>query len=297
MKKNINRKGIILAGGLGNRLYPITLSISKQILPVYDKPMIYYPLSTLMLSDIKDILIISSSTHIDLFKNLLNDGSDFGIKIKYQIQEYPKGIAQALLLAKKFVNKNPFTLILGDNIFYGNNLQNILIQASDKRNGATIFGYRVTNPKEFGIVEFDKNNKVKSIVEKPKKPKSDYAVTGLYFYDYKAINYAEKIKPSKRGELEITDINNLYLKNKNLNVIKLNRGFSWLDTGTSESLIEAGKFVEIIEKRQGLKISCPEEIAYKKKWISKTKIIKKINKYGASQYSNYLKKIINEEII
>ncbi len=297
MKKNINRKGIILAGGLGNRLYPITLSISKQILPVYDKPMIYYPLSTLMLADIKDILIISSSNHIDLFKNLLNDGSDFGIKINYQIQEYPKGIAQALLLAKQFVNKNPFTLILGDNIFYGNNLQNILIQASSKRNGATIFSYRVTNPKEFGIVDFDKDNKVKSILEKPKKPKSDYAVTGLYFYDYKAIKYAEKIKPSKRGELEITDINNLYLKNKNLSVIKLNRGFSWLDTGTSESLIEAGKFVEIIEKRQGLKISCPEEIAYKKRWISKTKIIKKINKYGASQYSNYLKKILNEEII
>ncbi len=291
---NKKRKGIILAGGAGSRLYPLTQTISKQILPVFDKPMIYYPLSTLMLADIKDILIISSPQHISLFKNLFNDGEDFGLNIDYAEQEKPNGIAEAFIIAEEFINNNPVALILGDNIFYGSQLPNILSKASKNINKSTIFGYQVSNPEDFGVVNFTDNNKVLQIEEKPKKPKSDIVVTGLYFYDLNVVKIAKSLKPSKRGELEITDLNNYYIKNNNLNLIKLNRGFTWLDSGTPANLIEASKFVEIIEKRQGLKICCPEEIAFNKKWIS-TKILKrKIEKYDNNDYSNYLKKIIDD---
>ncbi len=293
MKKIENtRKGIILAGGEATRLKPITSIISKQLLPIYDKPMIYYPLSTLMIANIKDILIITNPQYIDSFRKLLGDGSQIGIKLSYLPQEKAKGIAETFLIAKEFLNDDPCVLILGDNLFYGNKLQDILISTSYQKNGATVFGYRVNNPKEFGVIEFDKKDKILSIVEKPKRPKSNYILTGIYFYDNQVTKYVKNLKPSKRGELEITDLNNIYLKKNKLNLVKLNRGFSWLDTGTPKSLIDANIFIELIEKRQGLKIGCIEEIAFNKKWINKKKLKDNIKKFKNSDYAKYLKDLL-----
>ena len=281
-------KGIILAGGTGKRLYPITLGVSKQMLPIYDKPMIYYPLSILMLSGIKEILIISSSEDMPLYKRLLGNGSTFGISLEYCVQPSPDGLAQAFILGKKFIGNSNVSLALGDNIFYGENLTTKLNSAVSNLSGATLFGYRVKKPDEFGVIEFDKNGNVISIEEKPKNPKSNYAITGLYFYDNDVVSIAETIKPSKRNELEITDINNVYLKNNNVKIELLSRGFAWLDTGTHESLIEASQFVQTIEKRQGLKIACIEEIAYKNGWISYEEIIKKGESMKNNGYGQYL---------
>jgi glucose-1-phosphate thymidylyltransferase len=281
-------KGIILAGGTGKRLYPITLGVSKQMLPIYDKPMIYYPLSILMLSGIKEILIISSSEDMPLYKRLLGNGSTFGISLEYCVQPSPDGLAQAFILGKKFIGNSNVSLALGDNIFYGENLTTKLNSAVSNLSGATLFGYRVKKPDEFGVIEFDKNGNVISIEEKPKNPKSNYAITGLYFYDNDVVSIAETIKPSKRNELEITDINNVYLKNNNVKIELLSRGFAWLDTGTHESLIEASQFVQTVEKRQGLKIACIEEIAYKNGWISYEEIIKKGESMKNNGYGQYL---------
>jgi glucose-1-phosphate thymidylyltransferase len=281
-------KGIILAGGTGKRLYPITLGVSKQMLPIYDKPMIYYPLSILMLSGIKEILIISSSEDMPLYKRLLGNGSTFGISLEYCVQPSPDGLAQAFILGKKFIGNSNVSLALGDNIFYGENLTTKLNSAVSNLSGATLFGYRVKKPDEFGVIEFDKSGNVISIEEKPKNPKSNYAITGLYFYDNDVVSIAETIKPSKRNELEITDINNVYLKNNNVKIELLSRGFAWLDTGTHESLIEASQFVQTVEKRQGLKIACIEEIAYKNGWISYEEIIKKGESMKNNGYGQYL---------
>ena len=281
-------KGIILAGGAGQRLAPITLGVSKQMLPVYDKPMIYYPLSILMLSGIKEILIISSPEDLPLYKRLLGNGSTFGVSLEYCIQPSPDGLAQAFILGKKFIGNSNVSLALGDNIFYGENLSTRLNSAVLNLSGATLFGYHVKKPDEFGVIEFDKNGNVISIEEKPKIPKSNYAITGLYFYDNDVVSIAETIKPSKRGELEITDINNVYLKNNNVKVELLGRGFAWLDTGTHESLIEASQFVQTVEKRQGFKIACIEEIAYKNGWISYEEIIKKGESMKNNGYGQYL---------
>ncbi len=286
-----NRKGIILAGGFGTRLYPSTVSISKQIIPIYDKPMIYYPLSTLMEAGIKDILIISSPEHIKYFELLLKDGSQFGINIKYAIQHKPEGLAQALIIAEEFIDNKPSCLILGDNIFYGAGLSQLLLKASLDEENTTIFSYQVSDPTRFGVIEIDKNNNVLSIEEKPKKPKSSYAITGIYFYDEKAPNYAKDLLPSKRGELEISDLNNVYLKKGNLKAIPLSKGYAWLDTGTPESLLEASNFIHTIEKRQGSKICCPEEIALKQKWINKEELLKNIHNIN-NPYNDYLKGLI-----
>ncbi len=283
-----NFKGIILAGGTGQRLYPITLGLSKQMLPVYDKPMIYYPLSVLMLSGINEILIISTPEDLPSYKRVLGDGSSFGVSLEYCIQPSPDGLAQAFILGKKFIGNSNVSLALGDNIFYGENLSSRLKLAVSNLSGATLFGYRVNEPNQFGVLEFSKNGSVLSIEEKPKNPKSNFAVTGLYFYDNDVVSIAESIKPSKRGELEITDINNLYLKNNNIKVELLGRGFAWLDTGTHESLIEASQFVLTIEKRQGLKIACIEEIAYHNGWISYDDVIKKGESMKQNGYGQYL---------
>ena len=283
-----NFKGIILAGGAGQRLAPITLGVSKQMLPIYDKPMIYYPISILMLSGIKEILIISTPEDIPSYKRLLGDGSMFGISLEYCVQPSPDGLAQAFILGKKFIGNSNVLLALGDNIFYGENLSTRLKRAVSNLAGATLFGYRVQKPSQFGVIEFDNNGNVISIEEKPKNPKSNYAITGLYFYDNDVVSIAETIKPSKRGELEITDINNVYLKNNNAKVELLGRGFAWLDTGTHESLIEASQFVQTIEKRQGLKIACIEEIAYVNGWISYEEIIKKGESMKNNGYGQYL---------
>ena len=285
-------KGIVLAGGKGTRLYPITLATSKQLLPIYDKPMIYYPISILMLAGIRDILIISTPKDIDSYIDLLGDGSKFGVKFQYKIQEEPKGLAQAFQIGKDFIGSDSVCLVLGDNIFYGQGLINILKKAVERKKGATIFGYTVANPSSFGVVEFDKNMKPKKIIEKPKKTNSKYAVTGLYFYDNKVIKYAESLKPSKRGELEITSINELYLKKNTLNVELFGRGFAWLDTGTHENLIEAGNFISTIERRQGLKTACLEEIGYNNKWLTKKDLTLAIKNIGKNEYSDYLKTVI-----
>ena len=284
-------KGIVLAGGSGTRLYPLTLGVSKQLLPIYDKPMIYYPLSVLMLAGINDILLISSSIDIDNYRRLLGDGSQFGIKLNFAVQEEPKGIGQAFLIGEKFIGNESVCLVLGDNIFYGQGLSDLLEEAGKKNNGSTIFGYHVSNPSEFGIVGLDKRNKVKSLQEKPKKPLSNYAITGLYFYDNSVINIAKKMKPSKRGEYEITDINKFYMLKGNLNLKILGRGIAWLDTGTHESLIQASNFVQTIESRQGLKIACLEEIAFNKGWISKKSLINSAKNYGNSEYGKHLRLI------
>ena len=287
------RKGIILAGGSGTRLYPTTLSISKQLVPVYDKPMIYYPLSVLMLSDIKEILLISTPQHIELYKILLGDGSNWGLSISYEVQPSPGGLSQAFLIGENFINNHPCCLILGDNIFHGANLEDLLLSASNEKDFATIFAYKVSNPEQFGVIEFDSENNVKNIIEKPENPKSDYAATGIYFYDENVVSYAKTLKPSKRGELEITDLNNIYLEQNKLKVKLMSRGYAWLDTGNYESLTEASQFVYLIEKRQGNKICCPEEIALKKGWISKKDLLANISGINGP-YIDYLRKLVDE---
>lgn len=286
-------KGIILAGGSGTRLYPLTLITSKQLLPIYDKPMIYYPLSILMLAGIKDILIISTPLDLPNFEKLLGDGSDLGIKLSYKVQPSPDGLAQAFLIGEEFINGDSCAMILGDNIYYGNGLGKILREAveNNKNNKATVFGYYVNDPERFGIVEFDDNNKVVSVEEKPTNPKSNYAITGLYIYDNRVVEFAKQVKPSKRGELEITDLNRIYLEKGDLEVKLLGRGFAWLDTGTIDSLHEAASFVKTIEDRQGIKISAPEEIAYLKGWITKETLLEAANRYGKSSYGEHLKKV------
>jgi glucose-1-phosphate thymidylyltransferase len=289
-------KGIILAGGAGTRLYPITRSISKQIIPVYDKPMIYYPLSVLMLAGIREILIISTPTDISLYENLLGDGSQLGLKISYKIQPSPDGLAQAFILGDEFIGDDNVCMILGDNIFYGYNFRSILEDASTLNDGAIVFGYYVTDPERYGVVEFDESGKVISIEEKPQMPKSNYAVTGLYFYSNDVVQKAKNLKPSKRGELEITDLNRLYLNENRLNVKLLGRGFAWLDTGTHDSLLQASNFIATIEQRQGLKVSCIEEIAYKKGFISKDQLIELATPLSKNQYGQYLLNLAEKQI-
>ena len=281
-------KGIILAGGSGTRLHPITKGLSKQLLPIYDKPMIYYPLSVLMLAGIRDILLITTPEDRLSFINLLGDGSQFGIKLTYKVQPSPDGLAQAFIIGEEFIGDDNVCLILGDNIFYGQGFKEKLEVAKSLKKGATVFSYKVSNPEQFGIVEFDKNKRAISIEEKPTNPKSNYAVTGLYFYDNKVINIAKSIKPSSRGELEITDINKVYLNNRELNVETFGRGFAWLDTGTHESLIDASQFIHTIEKRQGLKVACIEEVAYKNGWITKEDLVRLGGVLKKSEYGKYL---------
>ncbi|WP_270940150.1 glucose-1-phosphate thymidylyltransferase RfbA [Romboutsia lituseburensis] len=287
-------KGIILAGGLGTRLYPLTKSISKQILPIYDKPMIYYPLSILMLAGIKEILIISTPRDIKLFKTLLSDGKQLGIKLKYKIQEEPKGLAQAFILGEKFIGKDNVALILGDNIFYGNDIVSKIENATKIKEGAIIFGYKVDNPNNFGVVEFDEKFNVVSIEEKPKVPKSNYAIPGLYFYDNNVIQIAKNVSPSERGELEITSVNNEYLKMKKLKVELLNRGITWLDTGTCSSLQDASNFILTVQKMQGIYIGCIEEIAYKKGYIDKEQLKILAKSLLKTEYGKYLMDIVKE---
>ena len=282
-------KGIILAGGSGTRLYPLTMVTSKQLLPVYDKPMIYYPLSALMLAGIKDILIISTPHDLPNFERLLGDGSDYGINLSYKEQPSPDGLAQAFLIGEEFIAGDSCAMVLGDNIFYGHGFPKTLKQAASKQNGATVFGYYVHDPERFGVVEFDENGKAISIEEKPKFPKSNYCVTGLYFYDNRVCEFAKKIKPSARGELEITDLNKMYLEEGTLDVITLGRGFAWLDTGTVDALNEASEFVKVVENRQSIKIAAIEEIAYENGWISKEKLLESAEKYGKSPYGQHLK--------
>lgn len=288
-------KGIILAGGSGTRLYPITRGISKQLLPVYDKPMIYYPLSVLMLAGIRDILIITTPEDNDNFKRLLGDGSDFGINITYKIQDKPEGIAQAFLIGKDFIGKEPVCLVLGDNIFYGQHFTQSLKEATSlvKDKGSVIFGYQVKDPERFGVVEFDQNYKVISIEEKPFKPKSNWAVTGLYFYDNRVVEFAKKVKPSSRGELEITELNSMYLNDDSLNVKLLGRGFAWLDTGTHDSLHEAASFVETIEHVQNIQIACLEEIAWRNNWLESDQIKKLAEPMKKNSYGQYLSRLVD----
>jgi glucose-1-phosphate thymidylyltransferase len=291
-------KGIILAGGSGSRLFPLTLVTSKQLLPIYDKPMIYYPLSVLMLADINEILIISTPEDTSKFEHLLGDGSNFGIKLSYVIQPFPSGLAQAFILGEKFIGTGSVCMILGDNVFYGNGLKSSLKQAYNNTlaSKATVFGYHVDDPQRFGVVEFDDLGKAISIQEKPDFPKSNYAVTGLYFYDNKVVEYAKKVKPSSRGELEITDLNKMYLKDNNLEVITFGRGLTWLDTGTHESLAEATAFVKMIEEHQGLKISCPEEIAFINGWITKEQLKAQAEKMMKNQYGQHLFNVLEGKV-
>ena len=292
-------KGIILAGGSGTRLYPLTRVTSKQLLPIYDKPMIYYPLSTLMLAGIRDILIISTPVDTPRFKELLGDGSSFGINLSYAVQPSPDGLAQAFLIGEEFIGDDTCAMVLGDNIFYGGWFRKNLAEAvkNAEEGNATIFGYYVNDPERFGIVEFDENKKVISVEEKPANPKSNYCITGLYFYDNRVVEMAKKVKPSKRGELEITDLNRLYLEEDKLKVQLLGRGFAWLDTGTMDSLMEASSFVQTVQNRQGLVISAPEEIAYYEKWITKEQLIESAQLYGKSPYGEHLRRVAEDRIV
>ncbi|CAB1238939.1 MAG: glucose-1-phosphate thymidylyltransferase RfbA [Clostridiales bacterium] len=289
-------KGIILAGGSGTRLYPLTMVTSKQLLPIYDKPMIYYPLSTLMLAGIRDILIISTPHDLPNFERLLGDGSKYGVHLSYKEQPSPDGLAQAFLLGEEFINGDSCAMVLGDNIFYGSGLGDHLRKAAAQESGATVFGYYVEDPERFGIVEFDKEGRAVSLEEKPSHPKSNYAVTGLYFYDSHVCEYAHRVKPSARGELEITDLNKIYLEEGTLNVVTLGRGYAWLDTGTMDALNEASEFVKVIETRQGIQISAPEEIAFRNGWISPKELLDSANLYGKSTYGVHLKKVLEGKI-
>ncbi|OMH31846.1 glucose-1-phosphate thymidylyltransferase RfbA [Motiliproteus sp. MSK22-1] len=289
-----NCKGIILAGGSGTRLHPITRGVSKQMLPIYDKPMIYYPLSVLMLAGIKDILVISTPEDLPSYQRLLGEGSQFGISISYAVQPSPDGLAQAFIIGEEFIGSSPVCLVLGDNIFYGQHFSDKLKSAINRDQGATVFGYHVTDPERFGVVEFDTSGKAISIEEKPDQPKSNYAVTGLYFYDNKVIDIAKSIKPSARGELEITDVNNAYLASGSLNVELLGRGFAWLDTGTHDSLLEAGQFVATIENRQGLKVACLEEIGYRNGWLDAQSLREEAEALAKTGYGQYLLRILEE---
>ncbi len=291
------RKGIILAGGSGTRLYPVTQSISKQLLPVYDKPMIYYPLSTLMLAGIQDILIISTPEDTPRFESLLGDGSQWGLNISYKVQPSPDGLAQAFILGDTFIGNDLSALVLGDNIFYGHDFNELLSNAMQRENGATVFAYHVDDPERYGVAEFDKTNKVLSLEEKPQHPKSNYAVTGLYFYDKDVVAMAKSLKPSARGELEITDLNRLYLDQQKLNVEIMGRGFAWLDTGTHDSLLEASHFIATLENRQGLKVSCPEEIAYRSGWIDANQLEKLAAPLSKNGYGHYLQRVLKEKIL
>ena len=290
-------KGIILAGGSGTRLYPITKGVSKQLLPVYDKPMIYYPLSVLMMAGIRDILIISTPQDLPNFERLLGDGSQYGVNFSYKIQPSPDGLAQAFVIGEDFIDNDPCALVLGDNIFYGNGLGKTLRRAAAVEHGATVFGYYVDDPERYGVVEFDSNHEAISIVEKPEHPASNYAVTGLYFYDARVTEFAKQVKPSARGELEITDLNKLYLKDGSLHVQTLGRGYAWLDTGTMDSLYEAGEFVRTVQRAQGLPIAVAEEIAFENGWITADQLMEAAIKYGKSPYGKHLKDVANHKII
>lgn len=288
-------KGIILAGGSGTRLYPITRGISKQLIPVYDKPMVYYPLSTLMLAGIRDILVISTPEYTPLFEELLGNGSEFGINLSYKVQEHPNGLAEAFVLGKEFIGNDSVCLILGDNIYYGSGLSKLLQEAAQKESGATVFGYHVNDPERFGVVEFDEEMHALSIEEKPARPKSNYAVTGLYFYDNDVVDIAANLKPSPRGELEITDINKEYLRRGKLDVKLMGRGYAWLDTGTHDSMLEAASFIATIQKRQNLKVACLEEIAYRMGWISKDKLVELAQPMKKNDYGQYLLRLAQED--
>jgi len=291
----MKRKGIILAGGTGTRLYPVTHFTSKQLLPVYDKPMIYYPLSTLMLADIREILFISTPRDLPIFKSLLGDGSQWGMDFSYKVQQSPDGLAHALILGEKFIGNSNITLILGDNIFYGHDINSILESASNRKKGATLFAYHVNDPERYGVIEFDTKNQVLSMTEKPTKPQSNYAVTGLYFYDNQVFDFAKSLKPSHRGELEITDLNKKYLELNQLFLEQMDRGYTWLDTGTHDSLLEAGQFIATIENRQGLKVACPEEIAFKKQWIDRSKLENLAMPLAKNYYGQYLLKLLTRQ--
>lgn len=291
MNKGSKRKGIILAGGSGTRLYPVTHCFSKQLLPIYDKPMVYYPLSILMLAKIQDILLITTPADKPLFLKLLGDGSQWGINISYIVQEKPDGLAQAFILGEEFIDNNPSALILGDNLFYGSEMERLLASANSNESGASIFAYHVNDPERYGVAQFDKNEKVISVEEKPNNPKSNFAITGLYFYDNNVVQYAKSLKPSPRGEYEITDLNKLYLENSSLFVQKMGRGFAWLDTGTHDSLLEAGYFIATVEKRQGLKIACLEEISFRNGWIGIDALLETAKSLN-NEYGNYLFRLV-----